>query len=337
MKQIISLLFSLTLTLSFASQTFCNDNEYFRGCFYTTFSVPTIDALQKIKSTGSYALLKVAQSFDNNAHSKKIAFIESQFKTIENDLRQQEKKAITKLLQTYTANDHVIAFYFHILNELKQYGREYMSKPRADVYHDNQTIPAPLYTTIIKHLKQNGIHPDSICISDLMKDEYKDVPFDAAAMASYHTWHIDGSQVVIHTEKPYRYGTIRLYPNVMIGTSDDDREAIIAHECQHLKEQHSAIFGSLKHYLSVLSENYNDKQLLDSKEWKNLKIIHELQANVFAALSNPITASQVRNVSAAYPYAGMLYESHYNQISKIDELWKYHTWLSSQSQQNTQA
>ena len=52
-------------------------------------------------------------------------------------------------------------------------------------------------------------------------------------------------------------------------------------------------------------------------------------AEIFPCLDDAITTSQLRKVRAAQHYTGMLYESHYNQISSIDELWKQQALLKN--------
>lgn len=68
--------------------------------------------------------------------------------------------------------------------------------------------------------------------------------------------------------------------------------------------------------------------MIESGEWKNLKRIHEQQAEIFACLDDAETALQLRQVRSKSHYTGMVYESHYNQISTIDQLWKEYTLLT---------
>jgi hypothetical protein len=324
------LLVSAALIISLAGQTFSGykNTEELRGHIYQKFSVPTINRLQKIKAKVSYALLVAQQSLDKDTHNKRIASIDSQFKTIENNLRTQEKNAVIVILKKCNIDDEVVDFTFNTLDELKKFGTEYMNAPQENIFHD-ETIPTHLYELIIKHLQKNDIHPGSIRIVDAINDEHKDVTEDAIAMAPYHSWSINKHKLIIQKEQPALYGGIILFPNAVRNISIEGQEAMIAHECRHLKEQHSVTCGIIQACLRSLMPDYNDEKLFESNEWKKLKHIHEQQAEIFPCLDDAITTSQLRKMRGAHPYTGMLYESHYNQISSIDELWKQRVWLKS--------
>lgn len=325
------ILVSAALIMSFSAETssWYGNTETFRGHFYQKLSVPTIDRLQKIKAQGSYALLTAEQCFDKDSHKKRIASIESQFKKIENDLRTQEKHAVTAILKKYNVDNETIDLGFNVLDELKKFGTEYMSAPQENIFH-HEITPAPhLYEFIIKHLQKNGIHPGSIRILNGINDDYKNVDQDALAIAPYHSWLIDDHKLIIDKKHLTQYGIIALFPNSVRDISIEEQEAMIAHECKHIKEQHSVTCTTIKVCLQNLNPNYNDAELVQSKEWKHLKRIHEQQAEIFPCLDDAVTTSQLRKLRAAQHYTGMLYESHYNQISSIDELWKQHTLLKS--------
>lgn len=123
--------------LSFLNQTFCwqSNTQHFRGNFYQKVSVPTINTLHTIKAKGSSKLLNIWQFIDKNAYKKQIKHIESQFKKIENDLRLKEKDAVIAILKKYNIDNSAIEFGFRILNELKNYGAEYMSNHQEDIFH----------------------------------------------------------------------------------------------------------------------------------------------------------------------------------------------------------
>lgn len=323
------ILASAALIMSLSGETFSwyENTEDFRGHVYQKFSVPTIDRFQKIKAQGSYALLAAQQSFDKDTHKKRIASIEFQFKKIENDLRTQEKDAVTAILKKYNVDNETIDLVFNILDKLKKFGIEYMSASQENIFH-HEITPAPhLYEFIIKHLQKNGIHPGSIRIINGINDDYKDVREDAHAIAPYHNWYIEDHKLIIDKEQLHQHGIIALFPNSVRDISIEEQEAMIAHECKHVKEQHSATCTTIKVCLQNLNPNYNDVELVQSKEWKKLNRIHEQQAEIFPCLDDAITTSQLRKIRAAYHYTGMLYESHYNQVSSIDELWKQHTSL----------
>ena len=328
------ILVSAALIMSLSGETFSwyENTEAFRGHFYQKFSVPTINKLQKIRGKGSYALLATQQSFNKDTYKKRIASIESQFKKIENNLRTQEKDAVTSILKKYNVDNETIDLGFNVLDELKKFGTEYMSTPQEGIFHDEITSAPHLYEFIIKHLQKNSIHPGSIRIVNAINDEYKNVSKDAMTIAPYHNWSIDNYKLIIDKKQLHQCGIIALFPNSIRDISVEGQEAMIAHECKHLKEQHSVTCATIKVCLQNLIPNYNDEALLESKEWKNLKRIHEQQAEIFPCLDDAITTSQLRKVRAAQHYTGVLYESHYNQVSSIDELWKQHAWLKSYTQ-----
>lgn len=331
--KIFSVFCASLLTISFCHGegiSWYKNSEKMRGHIYQSLSVPAINAMQSIQSKGSYALTTVESMWDKNIFQKKIASIEAEFKNIENNLRSQQKNAVIAIFHKNELDDEsTIPFCLDIIDELKKFGQEYMSKPQPDIYHDT-TIPANLYAAIIKNLKKDNVDPDSIRIIDRTKDEtIKDVVFeDAIAMAPYFNWSVKDGKLAIHKEHPQFYGSIALLPKIITVASNDEEEAMLAHECKHIKEQHSTTCGAIKSCLYRLSNDYNEEQLLNSPEWNKLTEIHEQQAEVFPSLQDAETASRMRKTRAAHHYTGMLYESHYNQLSRIDEMWKQHAWLT---------
>jgi hypothetical protein len=304
--------------------------ENFRGHFYQKISVPTINTVQKIKAKGSYALLAARQSLNQNAYKKRIASIESQFKKIENNLRAHEKDAVIAILKKYDIDDQDINFCFHVIDGLKKFGTEYMSASQENIFHD-ETIPAHLYELFIKHLHKNSIHPESINLFNAINnDDCKDAPEDMITASPWPRWSLDEGELTIDKEQPVQYGMIVLLPNSVRNISSEGQEALIAHECKHLKEQHSITCGTVEVCLKNLTTNCNPEELFATKEWKTLKRIHEQQAEIFPCLDDAITALQMRKLRAAQHYTGTLYENHYNQVSSIDELWKQRTWLKTQ-------
>ena len=306
------------------------DKETIRGRIYKNLSVPAINTFQLIQSKISSALTMTTSYVNKNIFQKKITSIESELKNIENDLRSQEHKTIDTIFRKNELDESTIPFCFEILNDLKKFGQEYMSKPEPNIHHDT-IIPVELSIMLIKCLKQDAINPNSINIIDKRNDEalQKEVFEDAIAMAPYHNWSVLEGRLIIHKEHPQFYGTIVLLPKIKKVNSNDEQEAMITHECEHIKEQHSVTCAVIKSCLYRLTDNYNEEQLLNSPEWHNTNI-HEQQAEIFPSLRDPKVASLMRKMREKHHYTGTLYENHYNNLSKIDEMWKQHNWLKKQ-------
>jgi hypothetical protein len=302
--------------------------EGIRGRVYQMFSVPTINTIYTIQSKISSAAILTMSYVDKSIFQKKSIAIECEFKKIENHLRLEEQKAIDIIFRKNGLDQPTISFCFNILNDLKKFGQEYMSKSDPNVHHD-KTISAELYAILTACLKRNNINPGSINIIDKRDDEalQKEVFEDAIAMAPYHNWSVRDNQLVIHEGQPHFYGFIALLPKIKKVSSIDEQEAILAHECEHIKEQHSTTCGVIKSCLYRLTDAYNEEQLLNSPEWHNLILIHEQEAEVFPSLRDANSASFIRKVRAEHHYTGMLYEGHYNTLSNIDETWKQYIWL----------
>lgn len=309
------------------------NSEQVRGRIYQSVSVPTINAMQTIQSRWSYALTTATSLLNKNIYQKKIDAIESEFKNIENSLRAQQKNAVVAILDKNGLDEETTTFCLSIIDELKVFGREYMSKPQPNTHHDT-TIPANLYAMIIRYLKNDNVNPDSINIINKIDDEslQGEVFEDAITMAPYHNWSIKNGELIIDKTQPYFYGSIILLPKIMKIASADEHEAMLAHECEHIKEQHSTTCGAVKSCLYRLTEDFNEENLFNSSKWNNLTKIHEQQAEIFPSLRDATTASRMRRTRAAHHYTGILYESHYNQLSRIDELWKQYEWLTKKTQ-----
>ncbi|HEX4069209.1 MAG TPA: hypothetical protein VHX42_03870, partial [Candidatus Babeliales bacterium] len=234
--------FFLLSTLSTLGQEipWYKDTETMRGRIYKNVSVPVINIFQLMSSKLSSALTMTTSYVSKDIFQKKIASIESEFQKIENDLRSQEHKAIDILFCKNELDESTISFCFDIRNDLKKFGREYMSKPEPNIHHDT-TIPMELSAMIIRCLQRDKINPDSINIIDKRDDEelQKEIFEDAITMAPYHNWSVREGQLVIHTDQPQFYGFIALLPKIKKVNNIDEQEAIVTHECEHIKEQHS--------------------------------------------------------------------------------------------------
>jgi hypothetical protein len=329
----IILVIPFIMFFSTQGSSWYSDKETFRGYVYQDLSVPAIDVIQSMHSQVS-SIVTFAMSYaDKSIFEKKMVAIESALKEIENELRLQEQKAIDIILRKNGLDESTRDFCFQVIKDLKKFGKQYMDKPRENIYHD-KTIPTQLYTMLITCLKRDNIDPDSINIINKIEDEelQKEVFEDAITMAPYHNWSVRDNELIIHKEQPHFYGFITLLPKIKKISSIDEQEAILTHECEHIKEQHSTTCGVIKSCLYRLTDNYNEDKLLNSPEWHDLIHIHEQEAEIFPSLREPRTASIMRKMRASHHYTGMLYETHYNTLSHIDENWKQYTWLKKKTQ-----
>jgi len=59
-----------------------------------------------------------------------------------------------------------------------------------------------------------------------------------------------------------------------------------------------------------------------NNEFQHLLIIHEEQAEIFAALKDPKVAQALVDLRATAFYPKHLYEAHYHDLVEINNLWK---------------
>jgi hypothetical protein len=246
-----------------------------------------------------------------------ISLIDRQFKDFERWIVAEEEKVLTATKNKYGISD---ALWNKCLEDIEKVKKSYaisMKSSHPAAFHD-PAMPIHIKDMLIEAIRKNNIHPNSISI--LMADEAK-IAAKANVIAETIlpiTITYEGNEVIVHTD--YMPAQITFFPRMLTALSEK-RIITVAHELQHIISQHGVteniLLAHLQHYHAI-----DETVFKKTAEYYHLCQIHEAQAEVLAALSDPRTAHHMKNYRKDNQYPGYLYEEHFYCLSTIDTLWQ---------------
>lgn len=195
-----------------------------------------------------------------------------------------------------------------------------LTPQQTHVFHD-PAIPPKLYNLLIRLLHINEIDPQTINLKYQSHTEN-------GSLFAQSVWNLEFSHCPQSTnfiQQPQLVQTIILYDNI-VKQPKSNQLAILAHEIEHIHKKDGIECIVIEKYL----QHYHQKDsifLEQNREFKKLKIIHEAQAEIFAALKNPTIAQALVNLRARLFYPDHLYENHYHTLVEINNLWKLQQFL----------
>lgn len=273
-----------------------------------------IDYAQKIRQAALLTYYKALYD-----RSQALTAIEDKYTEIATWVYKIEQDILTNIKKRYAINDDIWQRCVANIEKTKKIYHRGMLLPHPETVHD-ATIPADTLHLLTKVLELNDINPHSInitIITDPVTAHIKPNVKASAEMVMYMpTKDADNHLIFSDTYIP---PTIILLPK-MYTQSIQEQLSCCAHEVQHLIEQHPIteiiIFHYLFYYCAV-----NKEEFKKTPEYHQLSQIHEVQAELLAAIKNPLLARSLKNLRKKTYYPKHLYEEHFYHLSTIDMLW----------------
>ena len=227
---------------------------------------------------------------------------------IESELLKRETLLINAIYDDYNITIEQRKIINLIIEQSKEYERKYRSEPHPEAIHEI-TIP-PHFTTLCT---TNGINPDSInMVVNPIQGEHDAATTNLLIERTLTNNIIDIKSVIAPPKIEFFPSFFTLSQNLQDGTW--------AHEGRHLVCQHETIRISLLWAVAHITATPYEK-MQNNQNYLLLRLEHERQAEIL--YNNPQLASMTRSYRSGGSYPNALFLSHYAQLAKIDELYKF--------------
>jgi hypothetical protein len=292
--------------------------EYRKNCFF-------INLAQHIRKAG---LLIYYYTTREKANPEAVlCTIQQQLKDFKTWILELEEEALIAIKNKYGMSDEVWYQCLMDTRRTKCNNRKAMEQPHTSAIHDTH-VPVDLMEILTTLLQKNNINPN--CINIYMED-YFPIPLSPGTIGETTMFTFAPTMSGLENQLLYciEYIPARMvFSKSLIKAIRSKKMSICAHEIQHLICQHSVteiiVTDYLKHYCNVTKEEFNQ-----SVEYKHLSQIHEAQAEILSAISDPKIARCMKKLRQDTYYPQHLYEEHFCHISTIDMLWNLHERFSA--------
>ncbi len=265
--------------------------------------VYTIDKTAKFLSNGIVLLAHITDK-------KELALqkIDRRLVKIEENIKNDELNAINALYQEFNVSGEDQQTINSILRQYKELQKQILL---SSVQKGCNTLECAS-SEILSFCEQVGINPNAIQVKK--SDTSKSLLADARGLRA--TYQFENNALIINDDDIISYPSVILYPG-FFELSYDEENACLAHELTHLALQHHTVINILGREISYFT-GAKKEEIIKSKNWKNLEIIHERQAEVL--LKDAEWASRMRDKRNGGYYPDHLFLKHYAQLTEIDEL-----------------
>jgi len=186
----------------------------------------------------------------------------------------------------------------------------------AKSYHDPD-IPEELYTSITTLLCNNNIDPNGVNI--IVHKTHSDKPYTFAAAQTRLNYSYQPTFTPF-IQQPHITCNLILYEQIF-NESSSNQCALIAHEVEHLCQQHTLMMVIIEQYAQHYLQ-YSKAVLKHNHYFQQLKVLHEEQAEIYAALKDEHVAQALVNLRSEKLYPNCLDEKHYYHLVEINNAWK---------------
>jgi|GEM_PF-4538472 len=271
-----------------------------------------IDAMQVIKANCS-----ITQSLlSRKAHQKLKIALKKQRRIIENTYRKKEQGILEKLGQSLQFSDNEWLECLRTIKNIKNNRFQFIS---SDTHHD-QEIPSSLLSLISSLCTQNNLNPHTVNV--VMNTIDNPNTYAHASIGLFYTYSPEATPFI---QQAHIKQTITLSEKLTQETSLRQL-AFCAHEVEHICQGHGIVLAIIEqyaqHYLQCGKETLNKNQ-----DYLLLKVLHEEQAEIFAALKNAHVAQALVMLRSKQYYPQHLYEAHYHTLVKINNMWKIEQFI----------
>jgi len=241
--------------------------------------------------------------------------------TIEKLLREKEKQQTLELFKQCGLNEQETQNSINsIQKSYEQYIKFISTHFSTQITENNQSIPH--IDIVEKRLNERGFFNDRLSIT------VKDLKNYTASLKCGCSWD-DGAwddKSLNNIEL-----TLTINPEII---NNEHLKSILLHETEHIIEAHPLKTSLITLLVQYFTKN-NSIDINKLKEYKDICITHEEEAEVFSAISKPEYASLMRKNRQYSFYSGMLYHSHYEQLAQIDEIHKMIAFLEEHIKRQT--
>jgi hypothetical protein len=229
-----------------------------------------------------------------------------------------EQEALLAIKQKYAISDELWHACLADIERVKKGYADGMMHPHHEV-KNSPAIPSDIQDIMQKLLMQNNINPQSIILTLADQTLIKDTNNGTLAQTQFSLDISSGNKkpVIRHEYIPAQ---ITFFPCAASSNLFEKKLACCAHEIQHVVLQHSVTVIILMQYL--FDHCFVDRiEFEKSSVYHTLCEIHELQAEIFAAVQDPLVARSLKAIRMQDYYPDHLYEEHFCHLSTINLLW----------------
>jgi hypothetical protein len=311
MKQVKIIIFSAFFTYSTAQ------------AIHTTWYLDVIQETS-LSYQNKCKLIGIAQALKHGFAFAKHVLSTKTYNNINKEIAQQrlhiknvyltkEKQILERLGITMGFLQQQWACCLHAIDEIKKIARETVRQP-SDNIQQEQTISKKLKTLLYHLLQKNTINPHAIKLCFKKTEE----PYTFAITSTNLALSYDDENIAL-LQQPFISQKVIIYEHIS-QESTAHQLAFLAHEVEHLCQQHNITTLVIENY--VQNHHIQLDALEKNNEFQHLLIIHEEQAEIFAALKDSKVAQALVDLRAIAFYPNHLYEAHYHDLVEINNLWK---------------
>ncbi|HEX4068769.1 MAG TPA: hypothetical protein VHX42_01600, partial [Candidatus Babeliales bacterium] len=238
---------------------------------------------------------------------------------ITENIERDETKTINAIYEEFDVTHEDQKTINSMLSQYGEFQKQYLSRP-----HEKQCDTLESTSSEILSLcKQMNIHPTAV----ELKISHSPSPHGYVAVASGlgANYQFENNTLIINKDDIIRHPAITLYPQFYEKTYNEQL-ATFGHELTHLASQHYEGYNILAREIKYLTKAHNE-EIMNSKYFKNLDIIHERQAEILH--KDATWATIMRNKRNTSYYPNHLFLKHYAQLAEIDELHKLKEKISA--------
>ena len=314
-KTIFSLAFSISMT-TYSMDALKSIKDVVLCISEATLYILGTPIISTAQSIQTYTELAIFSS-SPKMRALGIKTVQNRRDLIKKNLKQKEKDAINALYVDFKITPEQQETIATITHQYKQFEKEWLASDHEKFHHDPH-FPQEIFSI----LEKNNIKRSAMQLEFSSKDKDN-------ITASVHMLCAKISQCdnFLKIEKVLTSPTITIYPffyqRLWLNPfhflfSTNAKKATLIHETGHIKTYHNA----KQYFLRTSIMNYshtNAESILNNENYKQLKIIHEQQAEIFSAIKDSDHASILRLDRQFNNYPQTLHLTHFTQLGAIDD------------------